>query len=174
MDHDQVCPVVPGRAVGARTCLRCFPMDGEKGIHRIWSRWRKDPDTSRPAVMLEFGFALDRGAVGDPSPTCDAADPCPASLFPTANARVNRRNGTYREKATAISFFLRARGIPRRGPLGVIGMPSRGLDRCRNRENCNCRPWHWHRVARHKAAFFAERNTVYTARLRSAVSGACT
>ncbi len=114
---------------------------------------------TRPAVMPEFGAR----STGEPSERrlvrCDAAEHVTGVMFPTANPRVMRPERTFWEKATAAHVFCE------HGEF-------RGGDRFAR---------HWHdlsrldragianaaladhalalAVARHKAVFFAEKNS---------------
>jgi hypothetical protein len=113
----------------------------------------------RPIIMIEFG-ARSTGEPWETRPVrCDSADHLPSVLFPAANPRVMRPERTFWEKATAIHVFC-AQG------------EFRGGDRFAR---------HWHditrldnagfadaamadrdlrqAVARHKAIFFAEKDS---------------
>ena len=113
----------------------------------------------RPIIMIEFG-ARSTGEPWEIRPVrCDSADYLPGLVFPTANPRVMRPERTFWEKATAIHVFCE------QGQF-------RGGDRFAR---------HWHditrldntgfadaaiadralrqAVARHKAIFFAEKDS---------------
>ena len=112
----------------------------------------------RPEVMVEFG-ARSTGEPHERRPVvCDAAAWLPGLSFPTARPSVMRAERTFWEKATAMHVFCRQER--RRGQrqsrhwhdvvrLDDAGVAARALaDRTLT-----------HSVARHKAVFFAEKDT---------------
>ena len=123
-----------------------------------------DPLTSgsgyvRPTIIVEFG-ARSTGEPYEIRPVrCDAADHLAGVVFPTAKPRVMRAERTFWEKATAIHVFC-AQGEFRGGErfarhwydvakLDEAGFADRAIA---DRELANA-------VARHKAMFFAEKDT---------------
>ncbi len=113
----------------------------------------------RPTVMLEFGAR----STGEPwkihAVVCDAAAHVPELAFPTANPRVMRIERTFWEKATAIHVFCaqgRFRGterfarhwhdVARLSETDHLSRAIADYDVARA-------------VARHKAIFFAEKDT---------------
>jgi len=112
----------------------------------------------RPAVLLEFG-ARSTGEPTEPRGiACDASAALPELEFPTANPRVMRAERTFWEKATAMHVYCaqgRFRGGERfsRHWHDISRMHDAGVVRraITDRELA-------HRVARHKSAFFPERD----------------
>jgi hypothetical protein len=133
-------------------------VDGEKAFIE-YDPLAKGSGYTRPAVMLEFGARSTGEPCEQRSVRCDAAEHVTAVIFPTANPRVLRPERTFWEKATAVHVFCE------QGEF-------RGGDRFAR---------HWHdlsrldqagiadealadhalalAVARHKAIFFAEKNS---------------
>ncbi len=123
---------------------------------------------TRPAIMLEFG-ARSTGEPCERRPVrCDAADCVAGVEFPAANPRVMRPERTFWEKATAIHVYC-AQGEFRGGnrfarhwhDLTRLVRSGAASNAIGDRELAMT-------VARHKSAFFAEKNVDYAA----AVSGA--
>ena len=155
---DHVVPAVKSALAEQRLSAE-ISVDGEKAFIE-YEPVAKGSGYTRPAVMLEFGAR----STGEPSELrpvrCDAAEHVTGVMFPTANPRVMRPQRTFWEKATAVHVFCEQREF--RG----------GGDRFAR---------HWHdlsrldqagiadkaladhalalAVARHKAIFFAERNS---------------
>lgn len=113
----------------------------------------------RPAVLLEFGAR----STGEPTEArgivCDASGAVPELAFPCATPRVMRAERTFWEKATAMHVYC-AQGRFRGGErfsrhwhdlcrLHGAGVAGRAVA---DRELAQ-------RVARHKSAFFAERDS---------------
>lgn len=112
-----------------------------------------------PTVRLEFGAR----ATGEPweerAVACDAAGHLPQLSFPTATPRVMRIARTFWEKATAIHVFClqgRFRGADRFArhwhDVARLGDDGHVVDAIADREVAEA-------VARHKAIFFAEKDT---------------
>ncbi len=113
----------------------------------------------RPTIIVEFG-ARSTGEPYEIRPVrCDAADHLVGVAFPTAKPRVMRAERTFWEKATAIHVFC-VQGEFRGGErfarhwydvakLDEAGFADRAIA---DRELANA-------VARHKAMFFAEKDT---------------
>lgn len=112
----------------------------------------------RPAVLLEFGAR----STGEPSElkaiACDAASTLPGLLFPTATPRVMRAERTFWEKATAMHVYC-AQGQFRGGErfarhwYDVARLHDAGIaaSAIADRKLAEA-------VARHKSAFFAEKD----------------
>ena len=154
---DQVVPVIAHALSEQRLSAR-LSIDGEK-VFIEYDPLAKGSGYTRPAVMLEFGAR----STGEPweirAIRCDAADHLPSIVFPTAAPRVMRPERTFWEKATAIHVFCaqgQFRGgdrfarhwhdITRLDRAGVVktAIANRALALA---------------VARHKAVFFAEKNS---------------
>jgi hypothetical protein len=154
---DQVVPVIAHALSEQRLSAR-LSIDGEK-VFIEYDPLAKGSGYTRPAVMLEFG-ARSTGAPWEiRAIRCDAADHLPSIVFPTAAPRVMRPERTFWEKATAIHVFCaqgQFRGgdrfarhwhdITRLDRAGVVktAIANRALALA---------------VARHKAVFFAEKNS---------------
>jgi|SRR5665213_66472 len=169
--NDQVVPVIAS-ALSAQGLSAALSMDGEK-VYIEYEPLAKGSGYTRPAVMLEFGAR----STGEPWETrpirCDAADHLPSVLFPTANARVMRPERTFWEKATAIHVFC-AQGEFHGGDRfarhwhDLTRLDRAGIAKTAIADHALALA-----VARHKAAFFAERNTDGTPiDYETAVSGA--
>lgn len=154
---DQVVPVIAHALSEQRLSAR-LSIDGEK-VFIEYDPLAKGSGYTRPAVMLEFGAR----STGEPweirAIRCDAADHLPSIVFPTAAPHVMRPERTFWEKATAIHVFCaqgQFRGgdrfarhwhdITRLDRAGVVktAIANRALALA---------------VARHKAVFFAEKNS---------------
>jgi hypothetical protein len=154
---DQVMPTITG-AISRQGLSANLSMDGEK-VFVEYEPLAKGSGYTRPTVMLEFGAR----STGEPSEIravrCDAADHLPNVVFPTATPRVMCPERTFWEKATAIHVFCsqgQFRGgerfarhwhdVTRLDRAGVVktAIANRALALA---------------VARHKAVFFAEKNS---------------
>jgi len=154
---DQVVPVIAHALSEQRLSAR-LSIDGEK-VFIEYDPLAKGSGYTRPAVMLEFGAR----STGEPweirAIRCDAADHLPSIVFPTAAPRVMRPERTFWEKATAIHVFC-AQGQFRGGDRFArhwhdITRPDRAgvvKTAIANRALALA-------VARHKAVFFAEKNS---------------
>ena len=168
---DQVVPVIAHALSEQRLSAR-LSIDGEK-VFIEYDPLAKGSGYTRPAVMLEFGAR----STGEPweisALRCDAADHLPSIVFPTAAPRVMRPERTFWEKATAIHVFC-AQGQFRGGDRFArhwhdITRPDRAgvvKTAIANRALALA-------VARHKAVFFAEKNSDgHPIDYEAAVSGA--
>jgi len=112
----------------------------------------------RPVVLLEFG-ARSTGEPSEPrSVTCDAATHVPDLLFPSATPAAMRPERTFWEKATAIHVFCRGgklRGDERisRHWYDVVALDHAGYVGTAIADRALAA-----RVARHKNAFFREKD----------------
>ena len=155
--NDQVVPLI-SRALSAQRLSARLSTEGEK-VFIEYEPVAKGSGYTRPTVMLEFG-ARSTGEPCEIRPIrCDAADHLPGVVFPAANPRVMRPERTFWEKATAIHAFC-AQGefrggnrfarhwhdITRLDRAGIVktAMADRALSLA---------------VARHKAIFFAEKDS---------------
>ncbi len=116
-----------------------------------------DPGFVRPEVMVEFG-ARGTGEPRQPRPVaCDAAPHLPGIVFPTASPSVMLAERTFWEKATAIHVFCsqqRTRGERlSRHWHDVVRLDAAGYA-----GNALADPALALSVARHKAAFFREKD----------------
>jgi hypothetical protein len=112
----------------------------------------------RPVVLLEFG-ARSTGEPSEPrSVTCDAAAHVPELAFPSATPATMRPERTFWEKATAIHVFClggKLRGDDRvsRHWYDVVALDQAGYAATATADRALATT-----VARHKSAFFRERD----------------
>jgi len=113
----------------------------------------------QPSVRLEFGARSTGEPWEDRAVVCDAAAHLPQLVFPTARPRVMRIERTFWEKATAIHVFClqgRFRGAERFArhwhDVARLGEAGHAAGAIADREIAEA-------VARHKAMFFAEKDT---------------
>ena len=153
---DQVVPAVT-RAISKQGLSAKLSVEGEK-VFIEYEPLATGSGYTRPTVMLEFGAR----STGEPSEIrpvrCDAADHLPGVVFPTATPRVMRPERTFWEKATAIHVFC-AQGQFRGGERfarhwhDITRLDRAGVVRTAIADRALALA-----VARHKAAFFAEKN----------------
>jgi len=154
---DQVVPVIAHALSEQRLSAR-LSIDGEK-VFIEYDPLAKGSGYTRPAVMLEFGAR----STGEPweirAIRCDAADHLPSIVFPTAAPRVMRPERTFGEKATAIHVFC-AQGQFRGGDRFARHWHDiTRLDRAGVVKTAIANHALALAVARHKAVFFAEKNS---------------
>lgn len=154
--NDQVVPVITS-ALSEQALAAELSMDGEK-VFIAYDPLATGSGYTRPSVMLEFGAR----STGDPWETrpirCDAADHVPNVVFPTAAPRVMRPERTFWEKATAIHVFC-AQGEFRGGDRFARHWHDlTRLNRAGIAKNAMADHALALAVARHKTAFFAEKN----------------
>lgn len=154
--NDQVVPVIT-RALSEQGLSAGLSMDGEK-VFIAYDPLATGSGYTRPSVMLEFGAR----STGEPWETrpirCDAADHVPNVVFPTAVPRVMRPERTFWEKATAIHVFC-AQGEFRGGDRfarhwhDLTRLDRAGIAKTAIADHALALA-----VARHKTAFYAEKN----------------
>ncbi len=117
----------------------------------------------RPVVLLEFG-ARSTGEPSEPRPvTCDAAPYVPELVFPSATAATRRPEWTFWEKSTAIHVFCH--GAKQRGDDRVSRhwYDVAALDQTGYATTAIADRGLATKVARHKNAFFREKDASGTA-----------
>jgi hypothetical protein len=146
------------RALSEQRLSARLSTDNEK-VFIEYEPLAKGSGYTRPAVMLEFG-ARSTGEPCEMRPIyCDAADHLPGVVFPSANARVMCPERTFWEKATAIHVFC-AQGEFRGGDRFARHWHDiTRLDRAGVVETAIANRHLALAVARHKAIFFAEKNS---------------
>ncbi len=152
----QVVPVIAS-ALSEHGLSAELSMDGEK-VFIEYEPLATGSGYTRSAVMLEFGAR----STGDPWESrpiwCDAAEHLPSVVFPTAVARVMRPERTFWEKATAIHAFC-GQGEFRGGDRFARHWHDlTRLDRSGTAKTAIADRALALAVARHKTAFFAEKN----------------
>ncbi len=154
--NDQVVPVITS-ALSEEGLSAELSMDGEK-VFIAYEPLATGSGYTRPSVMLEFGAR----STGEPWETrpirCDAADHVSNVVFPSAVPRVMRPERTFWEKATAIHVFC-AQGDFRGGDRFARHWHDlTRLDRSGIAKKAMADHALTLAVARHKTAFFAEKN----------------
>jgi hypothetical protein len=155
--NGQVLPAIT-RAISRQGLSAKLSVDGEK-VFIEYEPLAKGSGYTRPTVMLEFGAR----STGEPSEIrairCDAANHLPSVVFPTATPRVMRPERTFWEKATAIHVFC-AQGQFRGGERfarhwhDITRLDRAGVVKTAIADRALALA-----VARHKAVFFAEKNS---------------
>lgn len=168
---DQVVPLIT-RALSDQGISATLSMEGEK-LFIEYEPLAKGSGYIRPSVVLEFGAR----STGEPweirAIRCDAAHYMKGVVFPMANPRVMLPARTFWEKATAIHVFC-AQGEFRGGDRfarhwhDLTRLDRAGIAKTAISDRALALA-----VARHKAVFFAEKNSNGASiDYRAAVSGA--
>jgi hypothetical protein len=133
-------------------------LDGEKAFIE-YDPLAKGSGYTRPAVMLEFGAR----STGEPSEQrfvrCDAAEHVTDVIFPTANPRVMLPERTFWEKATAVHVFCEQGEFRGGDRFARHWHDLSRLDRAGIADEALADHALALAVARHKAIFFAEKNS---------------
>jgi hypothetical protein len=154
---DHVVPALRNALADQRLSAK-VSLEGEKAFIE-YDPMAKGSGYTRPAVMLEFG-ARSTGEPSEQRPVrCDASEHVTGVIFPTANPRVMRPERTFWEKATAIHVFCEHgefRGGDRfaRHWHDLTRLDQAGITNAAASD----RPLAL-AVARHKAVFFAEKDS---------------
>jgi hypothetical protein len=155
--RDHVMPAVRNALADQRLSAE-VSVEGEKAFI-AYDPLAKGSGYTRPAVMLEFGAR----STGEPSELravkCDAADHVTGVMFPAANSRVMRPERTFWEKATAVHVFCEHGEFRGGDRFARHWHDLTRLDQAGIADSAIADPALALAVARHKTAFFAEKNS---------------